>query len=137
GGQAKPRSLRLAARWADEYNLLMLTPDQCRELVPRVRDAWVRAERGHPTVSLMVTCIVGSDRVDLFERAHRVAEIQGQDASDPEAYLGGLPPYVLAGTVAEVSHRIDELEEAGIERLMLQYLTHDDLDGVDLIGELA
>jgi hypothetical protein len=32
---------------------------------------------------------------------------------------------------------VARLEEAGVERLMLQYLPHTDLDGVDLIGELA
>jgi hypothetical protein len=29
------------------------------------------------------------------------------------------------------------LEQAGVERAMLQYLTHRDLDGVDYIAELA
>ena len=85
----------------------------------------------------MTPAIVGSDRVDLLERVHRYAEIRGEDASDPEAYLERQPPQVLAGTVAEVAKRIEELEDAGVERLMLQYLMHDDLDGVDLIAELA
>jgi alkanesulfonate monooxygenase SsuD/methylene tetrahydromethanopterin reductase-like flavin-dependent oxidoreductase (luciferase family) len=137
GGLARPRGLALAARWADEYNMVMWSADQCREAVPAIREAWERAEREPPTISLMTTCIIGSDRVDLFERAHAVAEIRGEDASDPEAYLRQQPQQVLAGTVAEVSRQVDELEEAGVERLMVQYLTHEDLDGVDLIAELA
>jgi alkanesulfonate monooxygenase SsuD/methylene tetrahydromethanopterin reductase-like flavin-dependent oxidoreductase (luciferase family) len=75
--------------------------------------------------------------VDLLERAHQVAEIRGEDATDPEAYIRELPAHWLVGTVAEVSRRLAELEEAGVERLMLQYLPHGDLDGVDLIAELA
>src|SRR5262249_53532548 len=40
GGRALPRSLRLAARWADEYNLVMMTAEECAEAVPLVREAW-------------------------------------------------------------------------------------------------
>jgi alkanesulfonate monooxygenase SsuD/methylene tetrahydromethanopterin reductase-like flavin-dependent oxidoreductase (luciferase family) len=137
GGQAKPRGLRLAARWADEYNLVMISADECRAKVPLINEAWERAEREPPVISLMTPAVVGSDRVDLLERIHRYAEIRGEDASDPEAYLRQQPPQVLAGTVAEVAKRIEELEDAGVERLMLQYLMHEDLDGVDLIAELA
>jgi alkanesulfonate monooxygenase SsuD/methylene tetrahydromethanopterin reductase-like flavin-dependent oxidoreductase (luciferase family) len=137
GGKAKPRSLALAACWADEYNLVNMSADQCAKAVPRILEAWAAAERPRPVISLMTASIVGSDRVDLLERAHAVAEVRGEDATDPEAYIEQLPPNWLAGTVAVVSTRLAELEEAGVERVMLQYLTHADLDGVDLIGELA
>ena len=137
GGQAKPRSLRLAARWADEYNLVMMTAEQCAEAIPRVREAWRAAERDEPVISLMTSCIIGSDEVDLLERAHATAEVRGEDATDPEAYLRNERPNSLTGTVAEIREQLAELEAAGIERVMLQYLTHADLDGVDYIAELA
>jgi alkanesulfonate monooxygenase SsuD/methylene tetrahydromethanopterin reductase-like flavin-dependent oxidoreductase (luciferase family) len=137
GGRARPRSLALASRWADEYNLVMSDVDECRAAVPLIREAWEAADRSRPVISLMTGGVVGSDQVDLFERAHQVAEIRGEDATDPEAYIRELPAHWLVGTVAEVSERLAELEEAGIERLMLQYLPHRDLDGVDLIAELA
>ncbi len=137
GGSAKPRTLAAAARWADEYNLVMMSAEEAREAVPVVRKAWADAGRPAPVISLMTHGIIGSDRVDLLERAHRVAEIQGEDASDPEAYISGLRDNTLVGTVAEIREQIAELEEAGVERLMFQHLTHHDLDGVDLIAELA
>jgi alkanesulfonate monooxygenase SsuD/methylene tetrahydromethanopterin reductase-like flavin-dependent oxidoreductase (luciferase family) len=137
GGRARPRSLRLAARWADEYNLVMMTTEECAEAIPAIKRAWAEAERPEPVISLMTSCIVGSDEVDLFERAHAVAEIRGDDATDPQAYLRAERPNSLVGTVAEVSEQLAELERIGVERVMLQYLTHADLDGVDLIGELA
>ena len=34
GGRAKPRSLRLAPRWADEYNLVMMSAEECAEAIP-------------------------------------------------------------------------------------------------------
>jgi alkanesulfonate monooxygenase SsuD/methylene tetrahydromethanopterin reductase-like flavin-dependent oxidoreductase (luciferase family) len=137
GGRAKPRSLRLAARWADEYNLVMMTAEECAEAVPAVRRAWEEAERPEPVISLMTSCIIGSDEVDLLERAHATAEIRGDDASDPEAYIEAERPNSLIGTVAQIHERLAQLEEIGVERVMLQYLTHRDLDGVDYIAELA
>jgi alkanesulfonate monooxygenase SsuD/methylene tetrahydromethanopterin reductase-like flavin-dependent oxidoreductase (luciferase family) len=137
GGSARPRTLAAAAKWADEYNLVMMNAEQAREAVPLVKKAWEDAGRDVPVISLMTHGIIGSDRVDLLERAHRVAEIRGEDASDPEAYIEGLRDNTLVGTVAEIRERLAELEEAGVERLMFQHLTHNDLDGVDLIAELA
>jgi alkanesulfonate monooxygenase SsuD/methylene tetrahydromethanopterin reductase-like flavin-dependent oxidoreductase (luciferase family) len=137
GGRARPRGLALAARWADEYNLVMMGADECAAAVPRIREAWEAAGRQEPVISLMTGAVVGSDRVDLLERAHAVAEVRGEDAGDPEAYLRELPAHWLIGTVAEVREQLAQLDQAGVERLMLQYLPHADLDGVDLIGELA
>jgi alkanesulfonate monooxygenase SsuD/methylene tetrahydromethanopterin reductase-like flavin-dependent oxidoreductase (luciferase family) len=137
GGSARPRTLAAAAKWADEYNLVMMSAEQAREAVPVVKQAWEDAGRPAPVISLMTHGIIGSDRVDLLERAHAVAEIRGEDASDPEAYIEGLRDNTLVGTVAELRDQLAELEEAGVERLMFQHLTHNDLDGVDLIAELA
>jgi alkanesulfonate monooxygenase SsuD/methylene tetrahydromethanopterin reductase-like flavin-dependent oxidoreductase (luciferase family) len=137
GGRAKPRSLRLAARWADEYNLVMMTAEQCAEAVPRIRRAWQEAERPEPVISLMTSCIIGSDEVDLLERAHAVAAVRGDDAPDPEAYLRDERPNSLVGTVAQIRDQLAKLKEDGVERVMLQYLTHRDLDGVDYIAEVA
>jgi alkanesulfonate monooxygenase SsuD/methylene tetrahydromethanopterin reductase-like flavin-dependent oxidoreductase (luciferase family) len=137
GGRAKPRSLRLAARWADEYNLVMMTTEECADAVPAIKQAWQEAGRPEPVISLMTSCLVGSDEVDLLERAHATAEIRGEDATDPEAYLKDERPNSLVGTVAQVREQLANLETIGVERVMLQYLTHRDLDGVDYIAELA
>lgn len=137
GGRARPRSLRLAARWADEYNLVMMTAEECAEAVSLVRDAWQKADRPQPVISLMTSCIIGSDEVDLLERAHATAAVRGDDATDPEAYLEAERPNTLVGTVAQIRDQLAKLEEIGVERVMLQYLTHEDLDGVGYIAELA
>jgi alkanesulfonate monooxygenase SsuD/methylene tetrahydromethanopterin reductase-like flavin-dependent oxidoreductase (luciferase family) len=137
GGRAKPRSLRLAARWADEYNLVMMTAEECAEAVPLLKEAWQDADRPEPVISLMTSCIIGSDEVDLLERAHATAEVRGDEATDPEAYLEAERANSLVGTVAQIRQQLGELEEIGVERVMLQYLTHTDLDGVGYIAELA
>ena len=137
GGRAKPRTLGLAARWADEYILVMMTAEECADAVPTISEAWQAAGRPEPVISLMTSCIIGSDEVDLLERAHATAEIRGDDATDPEAYLEAERPNSLVGTVAQIREQLGNLEEIGVERVMLQYLTHRDLDGVGYIAELA
>ena len=42
-----------------------------------------------------------------------------------------------SGVVAQIREKLGVLEEAGVERVMLQYQTHADLDGVGYIAELA
>ena len=115
----------------------MMSAEESAEAIPNVRAAWDSAGRDKPTISLMSAGIIGSDEVDLLERAHAVAEARGEEAPDPEAYLKERPPNTLIGTVAEVRKQLTELERLGVERVMLQYLTHRDLDGVKYIAELA
>ena len=136
GGRARPRSLRLAARWADEYNLVMMDAEDCAAAVPKIADAWENAEAAAGDLADdRRGGGIGSGRPP--GGAHAVAEVRGEDATDPEAYIEQLPAHWLIGTVAEVSERLAELERVGVERLMLQYLPHRDLDGVDYIAELA
>jgi alkanesulfonate monooxygenase SsuD/methylene tetrahydromethanopterin reductase-like flavin-dependent oxidoreductase (luciferase family) len=115
----------------------MMTAEECAAAVPGIKRAWEEAGRPEPVISLMTSCIVGSDEVDLLERAHATAEVRGEDATDPDAYLQGERPNSLVGTVAQIRQQLAELEEIGVVRVMLQYLTHRDLDGVGYIAELA
>jgi hypothetical protein len=40
----------------------------------------------------------------------------------------------VIGTVGEVVDRLGEFEEAGVERVMLQHLCHEDLDMVHVLA---
>jgi alkanesulfonate monooxygenase SsuD/methylene tetrahydromethanopterin reductase-like flavin-dependent oxidoreductase (luciferase family) len=82
-------------------------------------------------------CLVGADEADLRERAARYLEIYepGRPADD---YLGGVKADELIGTVEQVAERLRAYEQAGVSRVMLQHLVHEDLAMVELIGrELA
>src|SRR4051812_25437696 len=45
GGKGGPRAAELAARWADEYNVLMVTPEEAAERIGNVRRACERFDR--------------------------------------------------------------------------------------------
>jgi alkanesulfonate monooxygenase SsuD/methylene tetrahydromethanopterin reductase-like flavin-dependent oxidoreductase (luciferase family) len=137
GGKARPRSVAIAVRWADEYNLSMVGVEGCRDRRRDLIEACERAGREHLTVSLMTGSLIGADEADLADRARRLAELRGEDARDTDALIAGLPDHWIVGTVEQVRERVAELEEAGVERLMLQHLLHRDLEGVALLAELA
>lgn len=132
GGAANPRSARLAARWADEYNMPFATVEDCREGRARIVDACERAGRDPITFSLMAPCCVGRDRAEALERAAKRLRRMASDA-DPEESAAA--ENVLIGTVEEVAGRIADYAAVGVERVYLQHLDHSDIDMVRLIGD--
>jgi F420-dependent oxidoreductase-like protein len=134
GGRGGRRSLRIAARWADEYNAVSASPERARELRPRVEEAWGRAGRDErPTFSLMTGFVPGTDRADLLRRAGAIVRRIGTGAT-PEELVARRGGEWVVGTPDEAVARLREYEDAGVDRVMLQYLAHDDLAGVALLG---
>ena len=133
GGLGRPRSLALAARFADEYNTVFKTAAECQEVRRDLDSACRREGRDPIPLSLMTGWLAGSDRADLLDRAGRLAEWRGADGGG-ESFLRSLPESWLTGTLEEIAESLRELAEAGVERVMLQHLLHRDVDAVALIG---
>jgi alkanesulfonate monooxygenase SsuD/methylene tetrahydromethanopterin reductase-like flavin-dependent oxidoreductase (luciferase family) len=126
GGRAKPRTLAAAVRHADEYNLVYPSLDDARERARLIAEAAREAGRAPLVVSMMIGGVVGRDEREVSERLARWRAL----TNDP-----GDPP--ISGTVAEVVKRLREYEAAGVERVMLQHLDHEDLDMVGVLGDVA
>jgi F420-dependent oxidoreductase-like protein len=133
GGSGGPRSLRLAARHADEYNTVYKTAAECAEMRRNLDEACRREGREPIPLSLMTGWLAGEDRAALLERAGRLAEWRGHGGG-AESFLAELPESWLTGTLDELTARLGELSSAGVERVMLQHLLHRDLDAVEEIG---
>jgi alkanesulfonate monooxygenase SsuD/methylene tetrahydromethanopterin reductase-like flavin-dependent oxidoreductase (luciferase family) len=129
GGSAGPRAARLAAAYADEYNTVFASVEECAERHERVAAACRAAGREPIRFSLMTTCVVGRDRAELERRAARVAE---RTARDVDAVLSR--EQAITGTVEEVAARIRAYRDVGVERVYLQHLDHSDVEMVRLIG---
>ena len=127
GGRAKPRTVALAVRFADEYNTVSPTVDEARERRRAVDDAARAAGREPLRFSMMTGCVVGRDAGDVAERLGHIAAITGRQAEPPP----------IAGTLDEVVGTLQEYEAAGVERAMLQHLYHEDVEMVGLLGEVA
>jgi F420-dependent oxidoreductase-like protein len=136
GGEARSRSVALAVRWADEYNLDYATATEVRERRLRISAACESAGRDPSTLtlSMMTLCLVGSDRAELEAKTLRLMALEREEG-DPAAYLEAqIGQGAVCGTTQEVLEQLARLSEAGLERIMLQHLVHDDLESVDLIG---
>ena len=68
GGNAKPRSVALAVRLADEYNPALASIDDCRERKSVLVEACDAGGRDTTPLTLMATCIVGEDRTSARPR---------------------------------------------------------------------
>jgi F420-dependent oxidoreductase-like protein len=139
GGSAGPRSARLAARWADEYNTIYVTPDEARERRRALDEACQREGRDPATLrfSMMNGFLIGFDREDLRARAHQLADWRGhsdQASADIDNYIAAVAQPWITGTPDEVVARLREYEAAGIERVMLQHHLVQDFDALELIG---
>ena len=139
GGAGKRGTVGPAVRWANEYNTTKATVAECRtirETLDRACEAAGRDPASLP-LSMMTTCIVGTDETDLREHVGRYAEIFRPGAS-AEAVLRDVTSDELIGTVELVADRLRAFEEVGVSRVMLRNLVHEDLEQTTHIGrELA
>jgi F420-dependent oxidoreductase-like protein len=136
GGSVKRRFAALAARFASEVNTLGAPNDELRARKERLDEACREAGRDPASLgfSVMTSCFVGADHAETVERVRRFLAAQGGEP-DPETILAERRDRWLAGTVEEVTARIEELRGLGVTRLFLQHLNHSDDEMVALIGD--
>lgn len=137
GGQGSPRSLRLAARYADEFNLSSSTPDRAREVAAEL-DAACRAIGRDPATlarSTMSGVLVGRTREEVESRERTLLEAFGDDAEVGEAWLEERRTRWVHGTPDEARAQVARFAAAGMERIMLQDFLPWDLDMIDVMGE--
>jgi F420-dependent oxidoreductase-like protein len=135
GGSGGPRSLRLAVRWASEYNTVFLGPREMADLRRRLDAECEKQDRDPATMplSVMTGWIVGRTSEEVVERAGRLAEWRGE-GGDGERFLDELPDAWITGTVEEAVEQLRALHEAGCHRVMAQHLLHRDIAAIELIG---
>ena len=134
GGSGLSGTIEPAARWADEYNTVMVTPEECSARREKLARACERAGREPIPFSLMTACAIGRNEAEARERIRRRLERSGQDV-DPDAYKATRGPAAVLGTLDEAVEQLRAFERAGVERVMLQHLDHRDLEMVALIGQ--
>jgi alkanesulfonate monooxygenase SsuD/methylene tetrahydromethanopterin reductase-like flavin-dependent oxidoreductase (luciferase family) len=136
GGQGSPRSYRLAARYADEFNLSSSGPDKAREAFAKVDAACLAIGRDPLTVthSTMAGVMIGRDDVEVAAReAAAIEAFGGEGAQD---WLDERLERWITGTPEEARETVRLFAEAGVERIMLQDFLPWDLDMIDVMGEV-
>ena len=138
GGDGKPRSVRLAARYADEYNLVSARPEEVTRVSAALDEA-CRAIGRDPreiTRSAMVGVLVGRNEDEVRERqAALMAAFGEKGAEEGEAWLEERRTRWIFGTPDEARAAVRRYADVGVERIMLQDFLPWDLDMVDVMGE--
>jgi F420-dependent oxidoreductase-like protein len=136
GGKAKPRSIHLAARWADEYNIQAHEPAAIPAVVDALRRACAEVGRDPAAVALssMVGIVVGRDEAEFRDRVDRMRAVFGFSPAEMDGFLARRAKTYLAGTPDRVIARLREYEAAGLQRIMLQDWLPTDLDHVALMA---
>ena len=126
GGNGPRRTLPLVARYADEWNALFLPPERFAALNARL-DALLRAAGREPAAvrrSLMTGLVFGRDEGELQRK------LEGRPPAEDLRARG-----LVVGTPAQVRDQIAALGQAGVQRVMLQWLDLDDLDGLAALAQ--
>jgi F420-dependent oxidoreductase-like protein len=125
GGNGPRRTLPLAARYADEWNAVLVTPERFIELDARLDELLQEVGRPpeHVRRTLMTRAVSGRTTADVERKlAGRSADqLRGRGA--------------IVGTAPEAAEQLGRLEEAGVQRVMLQWLETDDIDGLEAMAQ--
>jgi F420-dependent oxidoreductase-like protein len=125
GGFGPKRTPRLAAKYADEFNVPFAPLNIVGERVRAVRQACERIGRDPSTMvfsSAQVVC-VGRDETEFHRRA---AAIGHQPENLLTGGVGGTPDQALAF--------LGRMAELGITRAYLQFLDFDDVEHLELVA---
>jgi F420-dependent oxidoreductase-like protein len=130
GGNGLKRTLPLVARYADEWNAVYLSIPEFQDLNDKLDEMLVLQGRKSSDVrrSLMIACIFGRDDAEVGQKV--ATRTQGnktpQELRDRD---------FLVGTANQIVDKLGQWAEAGIHRVMLQWLDLDDIAGLELLAE--
>jgi F420-dependent oxidoreductase-like protein len=127
GGAGPRRTPRLAARFADEFNVPFHALADSAAAFARVREACEAAGRYPASMiySVAHTVCCGKNEAEFRRRAEAIG-MQPEDFREGERGLGGTP--------GEVAAKIAQFGEIGADRVYLQVLDLADLDHLELLA---
>jgi F420-dependent oxidoreductase-like protein len=128
GGNGEKKTLAFVARYADEWNATFQTPENFARLNTRL-DELLAEHDGEPRRvkrSLMTGCILGKDDAD----------VQRKITARNRTYVQLRERGVVVGTASQIVDQLGQLEQAGVQRVMLQWLDLDDIDGLERLARV-
>jgi F420-dependent oxidoreductase-like protein len=125
GGNGPKRTLPMVVKHASEWNSVFLVPGVFAERSAQLDRLLVQAGRAPSDVrrSMMSGVLFGRDDAEVRRKAN------GRDLAELRA-TGR-----IAGTAAEIVEQLGALSEVGLQRIMLQWLDLDDLDGLEAFAQ--
>lgn len=139
GAKGPKRSLPLVARYADIWNCSIETPELFRERSGLLDEMLIKAGRqpGDVKRTLMLTVICWRNEAEKEDRIGLLRSTLPFFANAPSGELvqdlAGESGVV--GTSDQVVEHLKRYEAVGVEELMIQWFSMDDVDGLAAIGE--
>jgi F420-dependent oxidoreductase-like protein len=125
GGNGRLRTLPLVARYASEWNASFLSPAKFAQRSQSLDGLLLAQHRSLADVrrTMMTGTVFGRDDAQVRHNAggRDLAALQEQGH--------------ICGTPSAVVDQLSRLGEAGLQRIMLQWLDLDDLDGLQLLAQ--
>jgi F420-dependent oxidoreductase-like protein len=136
GGEGSPRSMRIAARYADEFNLSSSSPDTARTKFAELRAACEAIGRDPATMgrSVMAGVLIGRSDAEVETRKAALLAAFGNEEGG-EAWFTTRERRWVIGTPDRARAMVARFADAGAERLMLQDFIPRDLDMIDVMAE--
>jgi F420-dependent oxidoreductase-like protein len=126
GGSGK-RTLAYVVQYASEWNCVMELPANFTRLNRRLDEMLIEAGRKPESVkrSMMTGCVFGKDDSSLNQkvssRGRTLAELRQRGT--------------VAGTLSDIKEQLQALEQAGLQRIMLQWLELDDMESLEMLAK--
>ena len=129
GGNGPKRTLPLAARFAHEWNAVFAKPDEFQQLNLKLNILLKSENRLPESVrrSLMTGCVFGLDTKQV--EAIVKSRTGGKFSMDELKERG-----MVIGTPEEIIPQIESYANVGVQRIMLQWLDLDDIDGLEALA---
>ena len=127
GGNGVKRTLSYVVRYADEWNCVTLLPDEFARLNKRLSEMLSEAGRDPGSVrrSMMTGCVFGKDEATLNRKINFYGKTLEEVQQDG----------IVAGSVSAIKEQLAALEQAGLQRIMLQWLDLDDVESLELLAK--
>jgi F420-dependent oxidoreductase-like protein len=126
-GGAGARTLENVARYASEWNCVMLTPQNFVRKNAHLDEKLIEYGRKPEDVrrSMMTGCIFGKDESALHEK------LSARNQTIEQLHQRGM----VVGNSSQVKEQLHGLAEVGLQRVMLQWLDLDDLEGLKALAK--
>lgn len=127
GGNGMKRTLGNAAKYAAEWNGNFLTVDEYSKRNKKLDELLTAAGRDTKSVrrSFMTGCVLVEDGASTNEQL----AIYGGSLKELQEYG------FIAGSASEIKEQLSAFEQAGAQRIMLQWMTLDDMKGLEALAK--
>jgi F420-dependent oxidoreductase-like protein len=131
GGNGKQRTLPLVAHFADEWNGLYKPVEEIKALQADLDQLAEQAGRDPKRIrrSMMIGCEFGRDQTEVKRLVEK--RTGGQRTAQELVETFGM----AVGTADQIVEHLGRLAEAGVQRVMLQWLALEDTDRLEAMAD--